>query len=147
MPLSSSTDAPILAHDLAMKVRRLCFRGYQHYDDGKFQLALRTFYQAWLVLPKPQAHWREAGWVLTAIGDAYFRIGKYEQAREALHSALSCPAADASPFIHLRYGQALYELALMDDAQQALRKAVHLGGDELFAGEDSKYRLALDTTI
>lgn len=135
----------MLAHNLALKVRRLCFRGYQHYDGGKYQRALRSFYQAWLVLPKPQARWREAGWILTAIGDSYFRIGKYQQAREALLSALSCPEADASPFIYLRYGQVLYELDQMDEARQALEKATRLGGDEIFADEDSKYRLALES--
>lgn len=144
MPSISSTHAPVLAPDLASKVRRLCFRGYQYYDDGEFQLALRAFYQAWLVLPKPQAQWREAGWVLTAIGDSYFRAEKYEQAREALVSALSCPAADASPFVHLRYGQVLYELGQKTEAQLALQKAAKLGGDEVFAGEDFKYRRTLE---
>lgn len=145
--MSTPIDASILAPDLATKVRRLCYRGYQYYDEGDFQKALRTFYQAWLTLPKPQAQWREAGWVLTAIGDAYFRIGKHEQACEALSSALRCPGADRSPFAHLRLGQALYELEQRDQAQDLLRKAAELGGSELFAREDAKYRRLLSSTV
>lgn len=145
--MSPSIDTSILAPDLATKVRRLCYRGYLHYDEGDFQRALRTFYQAWLALPKPQSRWREAGWVLTAIGDAYFRIGKYQQACEALTSALRCPGAERSPFAHLRLGQALYELEETHQAQDALRKAAEMGGSDLFAREDAKYRRLANATV
>lgn len=145
--MSSSIDASILAPDLATKVRRLCYRGYQYYDEGDFQLALRTFYQAWLALPKPQTQWREAGWVLTAIGDAYFRIGKHQQACEALTSAMRCPGATRSPFAHLRLGQALYELEQLAQAQDVLRKAIEMGGSDLFAREDAKYRRLVSAAI
>ncbi|MEX1032233.1 MAG: hypothetical protein WDZ30_02640 [Cellvibrionaceae bacterium] len=128
-----------------MKVKRLCYQGYQHYDDRAYERALRTFYQAWLLLPKPQTRWREAGWALTAIGDTYFRMGQYAQSCEALRSALRCPATDRSPFVHLRYGQSLYELAHEDDAHRQLRIAHDLGGSEVFAREDEKYRLLVET--
>lgn len=138
------TDIPILADELAMKVKQLCYRGYQHYDDGDYQQALRTFYQAWLLLPKPQIQWREAGWALTAIGDAYFRTQQYTQSCEALRSALLCPTTEKSPFVHLRFGQSLYELGEQQDALQHLRTAYTLGGNKVFAREPAKYRLALD---
>lgn len=138
------TDIPILADDLAMKVKQLCYRGYQHYDDGDFQQALRTFYQAWLLLPKPQTQWREAGWALTAIGDAYFRTRQYSQSCEALRSALLCPTTERSPFAHLRYGQSLYELGREDEALEQLQAAHNLGGSKVFAREHIKYRLVVD---
>ncbi|MGQ9424649.1 tetratricopeptide repeat protein [Gilvimarinus sp. F26214L] len=139
------TDIPILADDLAMKVKQLCYRGYQLYDDGDYQRALRTFYQAWLLLPKPQHQWREAGWALTAIGDAYFRTGQFNQSCEALRSALLCPATDNSPFVHLRYGQSLYELGREEEALEQLRRAHELGGDPVFAREHVKYQTVLQS--
>ncbi len=138
------TDIPILASDLAMKVKQLCYRGYQYYDDGDYQQALRTFYQAWLLLPKPQIQWREAGWALTAIGDTYFRTQQYTQSCEALRSALLCPATTESPFVHLRFGQSLFELGERDEAVQQLRSAYELGGHKAFAREHVKYRLVVD---
>lgn len=138
------TDTPILGDELTTKVKQLCYRGYQHYDEGDYQRALRTFYQAWLLLPKPQTRWREAGWVLTAIGDSYFRTRQYKQSCEALRSALLCPVAGRSPFLHMRYGQSLYELGDEEDALQQLQTAFELGGSEVFAREHVKYRLALD---
>lgn len=139
------TDIPILADELASKVKQLCYRGYQHYDEGDYQQALRAFYQAWVLLPKPQTQWREAGWALTAIGDAYFRTHQYSQSREALRSALLCPATADSPFVHLRYGQALYELGKEEDAQRELQTAHRLGGDDVFAREHVKYRMVVET--
>lgn len=139
------TDIPILADELATRIKQLCYRGYQRYDDGDYQQALRTFYQAWLLLPKPQTRWREAGWALTAIGDAYFRTGQYRQSCEALGSALLCPATAESPFVHLRYGQSLHELGREEEAQRELQAAHELGGDEVFAREDVKYRMLVQT--
>lgn len=139
------TDIPVLSDNLVSKVKQLCYRGYQHYDESDYQQALRAFYQAWLLLPKPQNQWREAGWALTAIGDTYFRTRQYSQSCEALRSALQCPAATDSPFVHLRLGQSLYEL---DEEQEALRElgiAHQLGGDDVFAREDVKYRELVDS--
>lgn len=138
------TDIPILADDLVTKVKQLCYRGYQHYDDGDYQQALRAFYQAWLLLPKPQTQWREAGWALTAIGDTYFRTRQYSQSCEALRSALLCPIADQSPFVHLRLGQSLHELGEENEALTQLRVAKRLGGEEVFAREHVKYRMLVE---
>ena len=69
MPKAALLDAKLVA-----KIRDLCYQGYVQYDDHDYRRALRTFYQAWLLVPKPQTEWRQAGWVLTAIGDAYFKI-------------------------------------------------------------------------
>ncbi|MCW8193322.1 tetratricopeptide repeat protein [Proteobacteria bacterium 005FR1] len=138
------TDIPILADNLSAKVKQLCYQGYQRYDAGDYQQALRAFYQAWLLLPKPQTQWREAGWALTAIGDTYFRTRQYSQSCEALRSALVCPVADQSPFVHLRLGQGLYELGEESEALQHLRLAKKLGGPDVFAREHVKYRMLVD---
>jgi tetratricopeptide (TPR) repeat protein len=139
------TDIPVLSDDLVSKVKQLCYRGYQHYDESDYQQALRAFYQAWLLLPKPQTQWREAGWALTAIGDTYFRTRQYSQSCEALRSALLCPAAVDSPFVHLRLGQSLHELGESKDALRELEIAHQLGGDDVFGREDVKYRKLLDS--
>jgi len=127
------------------QIKSLCFEGYQHYDEGNFAKALRTFYQAWIQLPKPQTHYKEAGWVLTALGDCYFRLKQYAQAEEALLSALSCPGTQSSHFVHMRNGQTLFELGREDAAAEALQLAARLGGEDILAKEHVKYRMLLST--
>lgn len=129
--------------ELNLQIRHQCAEGYARYDQGAFKDALRLFYQAWLLLPKPQTDYEAAGWVLTAIGDTYFRMSQYEQGREALESALYCPRADESPFVHLRLGQCLWELLHPESAQSHLLQAYAIGQVEIFAAEDQKYYVAI----
>lgn len=134
---------PLTNPELTRKIRQCCSAGYKHYDAGDYKAALRLFYQAWLLLPKPQTDLLEAGWVLTAIGDAYFRSGQYQPGREALQSALCCPKMARAPFIHLRLGQCLWELALYDSARTALLRAYEIAHMDIFSAEDRKYYFAI----
>ncbi len=141
-PQARKDRVPALDKALSQQVKTLCFEGYQQYDRGEYRTGLRTFYQAWLLIPKPQHHWLEAGWVLTAIGDAYFRTQQFEQGQEALRSALACPQTGKSPFVQLRLGQCLWELGQCTLARELLAKAHKMGGDKLFAKEDAKFLAA-----
>ena len=128
-------------------LKHLCANGYRLYDQRDYKEALRIFYQAWLLLPKPQSQWYEAGWVLTAIGDTYYRLGQYEQGKEALLSAQHCQNIDDNPFVNLRLGQCLFELGEHGAARRALNRAYTLGGSELFQPEDKKYREMIDDLV
>jgi tetratricopeptide (TPR) repeat protein len=139
----SNSPAPGLIH----QIRQQCADGYALYDAGAFNDALRLFYQAWLLLPKPQIDYEAAGWVLTAIGDTYFRLAQYDQGREALTSALHCPNTGKSSFVHLRLGQCLWELGQADKAQQSLLQAYQVGEVKLFDAEDEKYFQAIASLL
>ena len=139
---NSSTTSP-LDRDIAAKTRQLCQQGYQLFDNGDIKTALRRFYSAWTLLPKPQTQWEEAGWVLTALGDAYFAKGDFKNGKEALLSALHCPKARGNPVIHLRLGQCLFELAEQDAARRQFELVLQNGGETLFHKEDAKYRQSL----
>lgn len=121
------------------QVKALCAEGYALYDEGAYRTALRKFYQAWMLLPKPQPDYVESGWVLTAIGDCYFRSLQFEQGKEALVSALHCEGMIDNPFIHLRLGQCLLELGSRASAGTHLGIAYERGGRKLFEREAPKY--------
>jgi len=125
-------------------IKQQCADGYVLYDKNDFKAALRLFYQAWLRLPKPQTDFEASGWVLTAIGDTYFRLGQYTQALEALDSALHCLGSEHNPFIMLRTGQCHFENQALGPARQALFKAWNKGGAVLFESEDEKYYRAIE---
>jgi tetratricopeptide (TPR) repeat protein len=129
----------VLTAALEQRIRRLCSEGYLSYDGGDYDKALRRFYQAWTLLPKPQTGFTASGWVLTAIGDAYFAKRNFAAGIEALRSALYCPQAVGNPFIHLRLGQCYLEQGEQDDADRHLVRALQTGA-ELFAREETRYR-------
>ncbi|WP_317928791.1 hypothetical protein [Halioxenophilus sp. WMMB6] len=132
---------------LTNTIRALCAKGYQQYDSGQFEQALRQFYQAWLALPKPQNQYPQAGWVLAAIGDCYFRMAKLPQALEALESCLHCPDMNDNPFVRLRLGQTLLESEQLLEARKQLLKAYQIGGRELFAKEYPKYLACIEDLV
>ena len=133
------TDEPTLDTTLDKRVRQLCAEGYRSYDDGDYEQALRRFYQAWMLIPKPQTQFEASGWVLTAIGDAYFAKRNYRAGIEALRSALFCPRTVGNPFVHLRLGQCYLETDKTDDADRHLARALYSGGAELFDKEALHY--------
>lgn len=129
-----------LPAELSARIRLLCRRAYALYDAGKLRPALRLFYRAWLLLPRPQREWQESGWILTAIGDTYYQLGDYRSAREALESALHCVDIADNPFTHLRLGQSLRGLGMEKQAGAHLDIARRRGGAALLEREDPDYR-------
>lgn len=128
-----------LPEPVTEKIRDLCAEGYCAYDNGNFKLALRQFYQAWLLLPKPQFRCEAAGWILAALGDTYFQLSRFPQAIEALNSARHCPGTQRHPFIHLRLGQSLLDSGQITRARQHLLTAFKLGGAAVFTRESTRY--------
>lgn len=124
------------------EIKALCAEGYALYDAADFKHALRKFYEAWMLLPKPQPEYVESGWVLSAIGDCYFRSQLFEQGKEALSSALHCEGMIDNPFTHLRLGQCLLELGIKGTACTHLGIAYERGGRKLFEKEAPKYLIA-----
>lgn len=128
-----------LPSNIEARIRAFCRAGYKAYDQQDFKQAIRLFFQAWNLLPKPQSQWQAAGWVLTALGDAYYQYGNYNSALEALNSALHCPKNSRNPFVYMRIAQSWYGLKQLETAKKALLKTVELGGESLLKKENSRY--------
>ncbi|AFU97959.1 hypothetical protein M5M_03750 [Simiduia agarivorans SA1 = DSM 21679] len=132
---------------LEKKLKALCAQGYSLYDQGDFNAAVRAFYQAWLVLPKPQTQYPQASWVLTALADGYHRAGKPRQALEAAQSALCCPGSETNFIALLRKGQALLDLGDTAAARIALYKVFNQQGQTAFSNEPPRYLEAIDDLV
>ncbi len=128
-------------------VQDLLQEGYGLYQKHNYSGALRLFYQAWVKLPKPQSDYEKSGEVLTAIGDSYFRLGRYEPAIEALRSALHCPQTHNNPQVLLRLGQCLLESGQELQARTYLQRTYRLSGTDYFDNEDEKYLDAISDLI
>jgi tetratricopeptide (TPR) repeat protein len=130
---------PELDEESAEEIRRLCSRGNDLAEEGRFAEALESYWAAWDHLPEPQTEWEAATWILAAIGDANFQQGNYEAGRDNLTMAMHCPAAIGNPFLHLRLGQCQFELGNFERAADELARAFLLGGSKLFDKDDPKY--------
>jgi len=137
-----------LQASIRQQVEDLYLRGQGHCSQHRYPTALRLFYQAWVQLPKPQTDFKIAGKILTAIGDAYFKMKKYKQALEALRSSLHCPSiGNNKSLTYLRLGQCLLEVGQISQARVYLLKAHNSQDNRLFSAEDPKYRLAIDDLV
>lgn len=123
----------------------------QHCDEGdrlteadECDLALAEYHKAWALLPEPQRAWEAATWIQIAIADACFFEGRFQEAEQALEYAQTCPGGLGNAYLDLRMGQVLFELDDLEAARECLRRAWQSGGEELFEGEDDKYRIWQD---
>lgn len=125
--------------EIHAKITRLCQTGDAFLNGGDTDAALDVFEEALALLPKPAEDWEAATWIFAALADVHFEKGQFESVRTAAARGLGCPGGLGNPFLHLRLGQALFELGDTDRASDELARAYMGAGDEIFDGEDAKY--------
>ena len=128
-----------LPDDVMAKIRTLTDQGNAWMEDEDFDGAIEQFEEALQLVPEPWTDWEAATWILTAIGDAYFLSGGFQEAWEAFNDAIDCPGAKENPFVQLRLGQSEFELGNMDLAAKHLGLAYKLDGERVFEDEEPKY--------
>jgi tetratricopeptide (TPR) repeat protein len=129
------------------EITKLCEQGDSLVKSGDFRGALRLFHRSWKLLPEPKEDWDASTWILTAIGDAHFFLGDFQNVIAALSNAVHCPNGLGNPFVHLRLGEAAFELGQMDRAKDELTRAYMGAGRDIFANEDPKYLAYLETIL
>jgi hypothetical protein len=88
-----------------------------------FEGAIAEYNKAWSLVPDPANDWEASTWILAAIADAAFLGGYLTSAREALQYAMTCPGAIGNPFLHLCFGQVLFDAGESDAAADELVRA------------------------
>ena len=119
--------------------KALSAEGDAHMEGGAHESALRCYADAIRLLPEPWEQWNAATWLLGAIADAHFAMGRFEAVQAALDDAMHCPGAIGNPFMHLRLGQACFELGDLERAADELMRAYMGAGEEIFLAEDGRY--------
>ncbi|WP_028535700.1 hypothetical protein [Paludibacterium yongneupense] len=122
-------------------IEQHCEQGDRHTEAGEYEPALAEYASAWNLLPDPQRAWEAATWIQIAIADAHFFAGRFPEAELALEFAQTCPGGLGNPYVDLRLGQVFFEQGDVRAARECLLRAYQAGGEELFEGEDDKYRL------
>jgi tetratricopeptide (TPR) repeat protein len=128
-----------LPDELTNAISSWCAKGDALAEARRLKEALIAFNEAWKLIPDPKNDWDAATWVLAAIGDTAYLSGDYANARKALEYGMSCPGAVGNPFMHLRFGQVLYESNEFDRSADELMRSYMGAGLDVFASEDPKY--------
>ena len=128
-----------LPDEVHARIAQLSKTGDELADEKKYRAAIEKYVEALQLLPEPITDWEACTWLLTAIGDANFLARAFEQAKDALSDAMHCPGAIGNPFIHMRLGQAQFELGNMERASDELARAYLQEGLKIFSDEDPKY--------
>jgi tetratricopeptide (TPR) repeat protein len=121
------------------KIEKLSINGNACMDKEEWSDAIHCYEEALDLVPTPRTEWETATWLYASIGDAEFLAGNYGRAKTAMFDAMNCPCGQDNPFVHLRLGQAFFELGEMENSRKHLLSAYMLEGDQIFESDDPKY--------
>ena len=115
------------------EIEQLCAKGDGLAKKSDWTEALRCYWKAFDLLPEPRTDWDAARWILAAIGDVNFMSGDFKACCDNMSLAMHCPDAIGNPFLHLRLGQAQYEMGERKRAADELARALIGGGQDVFS--------------
>jgi len=128
-----------LSDALYEQIETLSEQGNDLVDEDDFEGALSKFQEAMDLLPDPKNQWEASLWLYASMGDMYLFQEDFDLAKTNFYNALNCPDGQESGFVHLRLGEALYELGEEEKSLDHLLRAYISEGPEIFAEEEEKY--------
>lgn len=128
-----------LDDELYEQIESLSEEGNEFVEEDDYAAALNKFKEALALVPEPKIKWEAAFWLYAGIGDMCLFLEDYKASADAFYHALNCPDGQESGFVHLRLGEALFEIDKKEDALEHLLRAYMLEGKELFNDEEEKY--------
>ena len=115
--------------------------------SGQHEQAKEKFLEALKLIPQPHTEWQAATWLYTAIGDMHFHLKNHERVMRCFINAVQCPDGLGNPFIHLRLGQAYFDLGNLEKAADELTRAYMGAGLDIFLEDSPKYLEFLESKI
>ena len=147
MMASHLDRTPMLDSEIFENIKTLCHKAENSMDQKRFEESKLALTEALEQLPQPSSQWNAAGWILLALGENAACARDYKAVIEALGKAVYTPGTIGNPWLHLRFGQAHFELRNKDGAASELIRAYMGGGRDIFLDLDPKYFRFLQTSV
>lgn len=127
-----------LSEDLVSTIQQKIEEGDSFLDDEQYEQAERLYRQATDLIPEPKLFHEVSLDAYIALGEALFWQLRFQEALEAFQQASVAPGGSENPLTYFRLGQAHYHLGNEAAATDTLGRAVLLGGEDFFEGEDNE---------
>ena len=128
-----------LDESLNQNIQALSQEGERHYEAEAYEQAVTSYLAALALVPNPKEDWEASLWLYAALGDAFFKLKRYEESLGVFRSAEKCQDGLDNAYVVLMIGQNYYELHNKHLAREYLLKAYMLEGEEIFEEQDQKY--------
>ena len=125
-----------LSQKISAEIDLLSEEGNVRADSDDFDGAINKWKAALQLLPEPREDWDAYAWLMASIGDGYYQLSRFEEARESFIDALNAEAGRANPFVHYRLGQCLIEAGDESEGLESLLKAYMLDGEDIFNADE-----------
>lgn len=122
-----------------MSIEQIMEQADKQLDYGSYKKAKALYEKALNELPSPQAEQELFLEIQAAIGDCLIWMNKVGEAQKLFTKLLTYPGADDNAYLHLRLGQIAFDKDHMETAKKELRRALELGGEEIFEDEYEEY--------
>jgi len=122
-----------------MTVERLIEKADKQQDYGNYNKASALYERAFAELRMPKEEQPEYLEIMTALADNNIFQDKNGEALKLYETIMKHPDADAMPYLHLRRGQAAFDIERKELAASELQRAYELGGEKIFEGEGEVY--------
>ena len=124
-----------------MSIESILEKADKQLDYSSYKKAETLYRKALEMLPAPQVEQEQYLEIMAAIGDTLIWQNRLREATKFFTKTMNHPGAEENGYLHLRLGQLAYERKELEVATVELKRALELGGDELFADEYRDYYL------
>ncbi len=125
--------------DSEKMVEQLMEKADKQLDYGSYKKAQSLYEKAFDLLSSPKTENSMYLEILAATADCVLFQGKGREGLKIYERIMKHPDADGNAYLHLRRGQIAYETDRMELAGVELKRALELGGEEMFEGEFEEY--------
>ncbi len=122
-----------------MSIEELIEKADKQFDYSSYKKAQGLYEKALSELPEPKTEQVEYLEIMAAIADTLILQNKSGEALKLLERIMQLPAADNIAYLHLRRGQIAFDTNRMKLAETELKRALELGGEEIFEEEFEEY--------
>ncbi|MBC9932917.1 tetratricopeptide repeat protein [Chitinophaga qingshengii] len=137
------TQEPFELHpQIVDRIQQQIDLGHRAFAEGNYEKAVVAWTRALKKIPSPKSGFGQSLALNASIGDAYFKLRDYRQARVYLEAAKANTAenGNTNAFVLMRLGEVMLELDERPAAREYMIQAYSIGGEQLFEAEETEYR-------